>query len=424
MEDILYKVLDTDTEEVKKGKEALNTAFKSMDAAQKKGLADLQEKLTKEIEGERTKSATLEAALKKIGEDLTSELKTRDDSIQELKDSLTEMSRINLEGKKDRAKGIKEIIYEELSTKTADVQKFLENKAAGLGIQMKTVGNMGVVANSFAPLFQPIVGPAHELVHARNFIPVSPTSSALIRYVRFTNKDGIITTTLINSTKNQIDYTETVVDAPVIKITGFINVADEFLQDIDGSSSFLADELPARLYDAEDTQVFKGDGTTGNLAGLYTNATALSLPYAGVTDTSNNIDKIAAGATYVRRQKRRTTAAWLSPEDYLAIWINKSTGATQVYNYPIRFNDNNNMMMIGDIPVIEHTVFNPSEGMVGDFATGCRIFQKVGASLQFSTENNDNFQKNVTTVRIEERIALANYYPETFVKFTLSGYAS
>jgi HK97 family phage major capsid protein len=304
------------------------------------------------------------------------------------------------------------------------VKKFLGNKNAGLQMDIKVAGNMGVVTNAVAPMFSPIVGPAHELMHARNFIPVSPTNSNLIRYVKFTKKDGTIGIALINSLKNQIDYNEIVVDAPVVKIAGWINVADEFLEDIDGASSFLADELPAALYDAEDTQIFKGDGTTGNLAGLYASATALTFPYAGVLTSSNDIDKIAAAATYVRRLKRRVTAAWVSPEDYLGIWINKSTGDVQLYTYPIRFNDANGMLMIGNIPVIEHTVFDPGEGLVGDFAQGCRIFQKMGMTLRFSTENVDNFVKNVTTVLVEERIALANYYPETFVKFTLNGNAS
>lgn len=419
-------IADNDTVEVKAGKEQLNMAFKSLDKKTQDSLAEYQKGRKEQDEAIMQKSTLLEASLAelKIANDLAG--KTYSEQIEELKNSLVEMNKAKVQQDEAKRKSFGDSIMMALDGKEAEVKSFLRNKGAGFEQELKVVGNMGVVANAVAPQFANIVGPAHELIHARNYIPVSPTNSNLIRYVKFTNKDGSIGIALINTLKNQFDYNETVVDAPVIKIAGWINVADEFLEDIAGATSFLSADLPQKLYDAEDTQIFKGDGTTGNLTGLYTSATALSLPYAGVTTTSNNIDKLAAAATYVRRQKRITTAAWTSPEDYLAILINKADGADQSgeYTYPVRFNALNNQLMIGDFPVIQHTVFNPSEGFVGDFATGCRIFQKADATLRFSTENVDNFVKNVTTVLIEERIALCDFYPESFVKVTLSAFNS
>lgn len=418
-------IADTDAPEVKAGKEQLNVAFKSLDKKTQDSLAEYQKTRKEHDDAIMQKSTLLETALAelKTANDLAG--KTYTEQIEELKTSLVEMNKAKVEQEKTRRLTFADSLAQGLEGKEDDVKAFLANKQAGFQTQLKVVGNMGVAVNAVAPQFAPIVGPAHELIHARNYIPVSPTISNLIRYVQFTNKDGNIAPVVGYSTlKPQFDYNETVVDAPVIKIAGWINVADEFLEDIVGAMSWLSADLPMKLWDAEDQQVFKGSGATGNLTGLYTTATALSLPYAGVTSASNNIDKLAAAATYVRRQKRITTAAWTSPEDYLAILINKSTGDTQFYTYPVRFNSNNNMLYIGDFPIIQHTVFNPSEGFVGDFATGARIFQKADATLRFSTENVDNFVKNVTTVLIEERIALCDFYPESFVKVTLSSFPS
>lgn len=418
------KIDDTDLAEVKAGKELMNAAFNALDKETKASLETYQKGQDDQNTAIFTKSKALEDSLVEVKTAMDLAGKTHGEQIEELKNSLVEMNKAKVEQEKQRRVSFADSIGESLDGKEADIKTFLMNKNAGLQMQLKTVGNMGVAVNAVAPQFTNIVGPAHELVHARNYIPVSPTNSNLIRYVQFTNKDGSIGIALINTLKNQFDYNEIVVDAPVIKIAGWINVADEFLEDIAGATSFLSADLPQKLYDAEDTQVFKGSGATGNLTGLYTSATALSLPYAGVTSTSNNIDKLAAAATYVRRQKRITTAAWTSPEDYLAILINKAVGGSEEYTYPVRFNAMNNQLMIGDFPVIQHTVFNPSEGFVGDFATGCRIFQKADATLRFSTENVDNFVKNVTTVLIEERIALCDFYPESFVKVSLSAFNS
>ena len=414
------QINDTDTPEVKGSKELLNKAFEALDADTQKSLETIRQGSADAIEAATKKSGLLEEQLLQFKTKAEADGKSYSDQITELKDALTELNKNKIAQDANRQKSFGDAIMESLDGKEAEVKSFLQNKNSGYQAQLKAVGNMGVAANAVAPQFAPIVGPAHEIEHARNFIPVSPTISNLIRYVQFTAKDGLIAPVVgLGTLKPQIDYNEVVVDAPVVKIAGWINVADEFLEDIVGASSFLSQELPMALYDAEDLQVFKGSGNTGNLLGLYTQASALTFPYATVVTGSNDIDKLAAAMTFVRRRKRVATAAWVSPEDYLAILINKASGSGE-YSYPVRFNSNNDMLMIGSMPVLQHTVFNPGEGFVGDFARGARIFQKADATLRFSTENVDNFVKNVTTVLIEERIALADFYPESFVKVTLN----
>lgn len=421
-----------DTPEVKAGKEQLNVAFKSLDKKTQDSLSEYQ-KVQKELtDSVMQKSTSLESQLVEFKAQADKDGKTRDEQIADLTKALTEMNKAKITQDEAKRKSFGDVISEGFETlgksvdeQIAKIKQFTANKNAGMSINLKAAANvMTVISGAVAPDYQPIVGPPHELYHARNFIPVSPTISNLIRYIRFNPTTNLIQPVAPGVLKNQIDYVETLVDAAVVKIAGWINVQDEFLEDIVGATSFLSAELPMALYDAEDLQIFKGSGATNNIAGLYSTAAALTLPYGPVNVTSNNIDLLAGAATYVRRQKRIATAAWTSPEDYLAILINKSSGATQVYTYPVRFNDNNNMLYIGDFPVIQHTVFNPGEGFVGDFARGCRIFQKADATMRFSTENVDNFVKNVTTVLIEERIALANFYPESFVKVLLNTYYS
>jgi HK97 family phage major capsid protein len=416
------KIDSADAPEVKAGKEQLNIAFNSLDEATQKSLETLQKSQGEANEGILKKSTELEKTLGELKERYEKEGKSQTEQIAELKQALLDLNKGKAKQEEERRKTFADNIAQALEGKGDQVRNYLANKNAGMQMEVKAASTMLVATNAVAPMFQPIVGPAHELAHARNFIPVSPTNSNLIRYVQFTNDDanGVVTTVGINTLKPQFDYIQTVVDAPVVKIAGWINVADEFLEDIEGATSFLSADLPMKLYDAEDIEVFKGNGTTNHLNGLYTQATALTFPYAGVLGTANNIDKLAAAATLVRRRKRITTAAWTSPEDYLNILLNKATGSGE-YTYPVRFNAANGMLMIGDVPVIQHTVFNPGEGFVGDFTRGARIFQKADATLRFSTENVDNFVKNVTTVLVEERIALADFYPDSFVKVALNG---
>ena len=57
--------------------------------------------------------------------------------------------------------------------------------------------------------------------------------------------------------------------------------------------------------------------------------------------------------------------------------------------------------------------------LVGDFAAHAQILDRQDANVAISFENKDNFERNMATIRIEERLALAVYRPEAFVKGVL-----
>jgi HK97 family phage major capsid protein len=402
----------------KKAQELLEKGF-AKNLQEAKAMA---EKLVDEKVATVVKSVTeaFEAKLKEQNESHKSEIGSMVGKMDErdklVEKALTDMNRIKEQEKKERIATAQSDIYDALGEHQEKMNDFVRTKKS-FEMEMKAVGSIGVAANSVAPEFQAPVGVAHELVHARNTIPVSPTSSNLIKYIQFTKKDGSIATVAAGASKPQFDFTQTVKDAAVRKIAGYVTVHDEFLEDTAGSRDFLATELPQALLDAEDAQIFKGNNTGENLNGLYTQATALALPKGTVTTASNRWDKIAAGLTQVRRNLRGASAIWISPEDYLELLINKDD--QNAYTYPIIANAAG-QITVGGVPVYQHSIFAAGEGLVGDFVRGTRIFQKMGMVIKFSTEHADNFITNSTTVLIEERIALPVYFPESFVKLDLT----
>lgn len=345
---------------------------------------------------------------------------TLDEKDAKIEEALTKMNRIQLEQRQERTKGLSDLIMEELSSEkqTEHLKNFSRKSKKDFNFDIKAV--TPVVAGTVAPYFAPFQGLPHEMEHARNYIPVSPTESDMIKYVQFTKGSGVITTVAAGAVKPNINYTSTPVEAPVRKIAGYLEVQDEFLEDVVGARDFLSQELPQAYLDAEDQQIFKGLGTGTELSGLYSVwAQALTLPKGTVTAASNRWDKIAAALAQIRRNLRVGSAIWISPEDYMELLINKGTEA--MYTYPI-IADANGRLSIGGTPIIQHTVFTAGQGLAGDFARGTRIFQRMAWNIRYTDSHAENFISNITTILIEGRIALPVYFPSSFVKidFTIT----
>jgi HK97 family phage major capsid protein len=64
---------------------------------------------------------------------------------------------------------------------------------------------------------------------------------------------------------------------------------------------------------------------------------------------------------------------------------------------------------------VESQAMTAGEFLTGAFNLGAQVFDRMGVEVLLSTENSDDFEKNMCTIRVEERIALAVYRPESFV---------
>lgn len=68
-----------------------------------------------------------------------------------------------------------------------------------------------------------------------------------------------------------------------------------------------------------------------------------------------------------------------------------------------------------NLPVVQTQAMAVNEFLTGAFNLAAQIFDRQDVEVLLSSENEDDFVKNMLTIRVEERLALAVYRPEAFV---------
>ena len=312
---------------------------------------------------------------------------------------------------------------EKLTEKAAELKNFKVSKKGfgAIELESKAVGNMASATSLTGSYFvPPTVVPGidmrpFEQLHMRDLLPTGITNSNVVRYIRDNGGEGGPAMVAEGGTKPQIDRDLQIYDANVRKIATYFRVPEEMIDDIPYLQSFLSQVGIQEVMVIEDTQVLYGDGTGQNLSGIYTNATAFSAG-TSVVAAPNNFDVLLAARKQARVAKYNPNIALVSPVDF--------------YDMIEKKDATNNYLFLGggnglDVPgvltmrtglrVVEHTSVTAGDFLVFD-PSKAAIFDRLGTTVRFYDQDQDNAIKNLITIVIEKRLALPIYQPAAFIK--------
>lgn len=244
----------------------------------------------------------------------------------------------------------------------------------------------------------------------RDLITPGRTSSNLVQYVKETGFQNMAAATAEGAAKPKSDITFDLVASPVIKIPTYVKASTEILADAPMLQSFIDGRLRYMLSYVEETQLLKGSGAANNLNGLYTQATAYAAPIviAGAT----RIDVLRLALLQAELAEYPSTGIVLHPADWAAIELTKDDNGAYVFANP----QNLAQPALWGRPVVGTQAMTLDTFLVGAFKLGAQVFDREQANVRISTENEDDFIKNMVTILAEERLALACYRPEAFIK--------
>ena len=261
-----------------------------------------------------------------------------------------------------------------------------------------------------------ISAPLNHLT-VRNLLSPGETSSNAVAYLRETGWTNNAAPVAENTTKPYSDITYEEVLSGVKTIAHLLKAAKQTLDDLPQLRSVINGRLLNGLKRVEDAQLLFGTGVGVNLHGIYPQATAFANPSTKTTP-KNSLDIVRLAMLQVTLADLNPTGHVLHDIDWTDIELIKDA-STNGYLFSNPFGTLEPRLW--GLPVAQTN----QSGMLGNFLTGsfadgAQIFDREDANVVVSTENADDFEKNMVSIRAEERLALAVYRPQAFVKGSLT----
>jgi HK97 family phage major capsid protein len=299
-----------------------------------------------------------------------------------------------------------------------------KNGQARLTIELKDImtggGSLGTgvsMATSLTvPDRQPIVPPPMRQLVVRDLITPGTTTANAIEYPVETSSPGSTAAAVVSEgqRKPKTDITFDLKSVPVRTIAHWMKASRQIMDDVPQLQSYIDGRLRYGLGYVEETELLYGDGTGQHLLGIIPQASAYSAAFAPAN--LQNIDTLRLASLQATLAFYPATGYVLHPTDWAKIELTKDLQARYIVGDP----QNSITPRLWNLPVVQTTAMQVSHFLTGAFRLGAQIFDRMSMEVLLSTENEDDFVRNMITIRAEERLALAVYRPQAFIYGSLS----
>ncbi|HBM9904066.1 MULTISPECIES: phage major capsid protein [unclassified Enterobacter] len=244
----------------------------------------------------------------------------------------------------------------------------------------------------------------------RDLIAPGTTASNTIYWVQQTGFTNNAKAVAENTTKpySDIEFAEKI--TPVRTIAHLFKASKQILDDFAQLQSQVDAEMRFGLKYVEEQEILFGDGTGAHLEGIIPQASAFSPAFT--VEQQNGIDDLRLAMLQAQLARFPASGHVLHFIDWARIELTKDSLGRYILANPAGLTG----PTLWGLPVVatEAAAFQ-GKFLTGAFSAGAQIFDREETNVVISTENADDFEKNMITIRCEERLALAVKRPEAFV---------
>lgn len=260
-----------------------------------------------------------------------------------------------------------------------------------------------------------IFGLPERQLTIRDLVLPGQTASSSIEYVKETGYTNNAAPVAETTAKPYSDLTFDMTSAPVRTIAHLFKASRQILDDAPALRSYIDGRARYGLRFAEENQLLNGSGTGQNIHGLVPQATAFNPAFAAADETA--IDRLRLAVLQVVLAEYPATAFVLNPVDWAKIELTKDAGGNYIIGNP----QGSLTPTLWNLPVVSTQAMAAGEFLTGAFSFAAQIFDRMEIEVLLSSENVDDFEKNMFTIRAEERLAFAVFRPESFVTGDVEG---
>lgn len=252
----------------------------------------------------------------------------------------------------------------------------------------------------------------------RSLLMPGRTSSGAIEYV----KEKVVTMNAASVAENpaapkpQSDITYEQASTTVKTIAHWIPVSKQIMDDAPQLQSMIDYRLRMGLDLEVDRQLLVGDGTGTNLFGLIPQATPFAMPTGLVVKNATMIDVLRAAMLQATLALYPATGHVLHPTDWASIELTKDAQNRYIFANVLGLAG----PTLWGLPVSISFAITQGQFLTGALMYAAQVFDREDASVLMSTEDRDNFVKNMVTLLAELRLALAVYRQKALITGSLT----
>ena len=359
----------------------------------------------------KAKYEGLEETINKLG---IPELKT---SLEQVKGAIEEQS-LTLKKLADEAKDIQNVdtdglIYKNLLEKKDAIKEFKNTPSKNHTVQMQmkasTVISSAVSGDTQAMRISGVGTLQRRQPYIRQlFAPgtIDPNNHSTIRYVDQANRTEGAAAVAEGSAYGQSDIDWIERNIPIEEYGHYIKVSKRMLDSIDFANAQIRNELITGLNLKIDADLLSGDGSTPNLKGIETSATAYAAgSYASTVQDAQLYDlcsvigaQLMTGASYIG------DAVLLNELDATVNMKLQKDGENNYIVPPFVTYTPEGQMTIDGMKAIVNSGVTANTMYAGDFTRGT-VFSGNQLEISMGFENDD-FTKGLVTIRAVESLCL------------------
>lgn len=254
----------------------------------------------------------------------------------------------------------------------------------------------------------------YRKIHVRSLLPQSPMTQPWFTYPKdLETGDNNVAIQTEGSDKGFSDADFIMVDVKPVTIAHYARLSLQSVRDLPWLSNYISTKMVEQLLNLEDARLLTGAGGSNNINGILNQATNYTKTNTAIT--SNIYEYLLDALAQLEGANYSPSDILVHPQDFMSLLTLKSS--QNEYTYPALAVTGG--ISLAGVPVRKATAISRLTGLVGDFSQ-TEMLTREGITVAMSYEDQDNFIKNLVTVRVEESVALAVYNPSAFKKMNFN----